>query len=107
MPDPFIAMSMAFTLILILLIGGFVLAFPLVRRLGGLMEEWIRERRTVRAEQAQLTQLGAAISSLREEVSSLERRLELVSERQAFTERLLEAGSEGGATPAGTEPAKH
>ena len=37
--------AMAFTLLLVLVIGGFVLVFPVARRLGRAVDEWVRLRK--------------------------------------------------------------
>ena len=82
--------GMIFSLLLVLIIGGFILLFPLSRRLGQLLELRMEERRQSLAsgegavnEELQLAL--AAIEALREEVASL-------SARQQFMERLLESG---------------
>lgn len=86
--------GMIFSLLLVLIIGGFILLFPLSRRLGQLLEIRMEERRQslaaggAPAELAkQLETTLAALESLRGEVASL-------SARQQFVERLLEAGEE-------------
>lgn len=77
--------GMLFSLLMVLIIGGFILLIPLSRRLGQLLEMRLEQQRT-----------GALASedatALLETVRALQDQVELLSERQAFTERLLESG---------------
>ena len=80
--DPFFLMVFTFVLLMTLLVGGFIVIFPLSRRLGAYLEMQI-ERRRDRPEDAQrLEELQQAIRELGDEVGRLR-------ERQAFTEALL------------------
>lgn len=80
--DPVIIPSMIFCLVVIMLIGGFVLLAPLTRRLGVLLEHrMLAEDKAERA--ADVEALAQAVESLRYEVERL-------SDRQEFTEKLLE-----------------
>jgi hypothetical protein len=81
--DPDALAGMVFTLILIGMIGGFILLVPVSRRLGQLLEFWLQEKQGVPSRD-ELAQLRKSIGALEEELSSL-------SERQQFTERLLES----------------
>ena len=87
--DPYALGGMIFTVVMVLIIGGFIITFPLLRRLGGLMEESIRERRDARLEKGQVAQISGEIAELRSAFESLERHLDLVGERQEFVENLL------------------
>lgn len=60
-PDPFIFMAMVFSIVVLLLVGGFVLAFPIARRLGSLMEEWIRDRREIRSDRSEMHGIQAEL----------------------------------------------
>lgn len=100
--------GMLFSLLLVLIIGGFVLLYPLSKRLGQLLELRLEERRArppgaVAA--AEVQQLSELVSALQVEVAAL-------VERQEFTERLLESGDHrsaaaptGSAGKVGTEEA--
>jgi hypothetical protein len=88
--------GMIFSLLLALIIGGFVLMYPLTKRLGQLIELRMGERRlgadrTVGVEE--MARLTEVVEALRVEVVAL-------AERQEFTERLLESG---GRSPAGSK----
>lgn len=81
--DPNALAGMAFTLVLTCLIGGFVLLYPVSRRLGALLESKMeREKRGAGPASAEVTQLA-------ESVRSLESELRMLKERQEFTENLL------------------
>jgi divalent metal cation (Fe/Co/Zn/Cd) transporter len=87
--DPYALGGMIFSVVMVLIIGGFIITFPLLKRLGGLMEESIRERRDARLEKGQVEQISGDIAELRSAFESIERQLELVGERQEFVENLL------------------
>ena len=63
--DPYTLGGMIFSLIMVLIIGGFIVTFPLLRRLGGLMEESIRERRDARLDKGQVAQISGELQQLR------------------------------------------
>lgn len=80
--------GMIFALLCLLIIGGFILMFPLTRRLGALMEQRLEDRKEGRGpgvEPAELRELRAALRSLESDVARL-------GERQQFLEGLLEKG---------------
>lgn len=96
--DPLIAASMIFTLILVVLIGGFIVLFPVTRRLGKALEVYLDRKREELPHARELENIRDAVGSLRREVREL-------SEKQEFVERLLreretkglEPGEEGAA----------
>lgn len=88
--DPLITASMIFTLVMVVIIGTFIVSFPLLRRLGGLLEESIRERRDARLQQGDLSGLRRELDDLSSAVQALERQVELLGERQEFVEEILE-----------------
>jgi hypothetical protein len=77
--------GMVFTLILMMMIGGFILLFPLSRRLGALLESRIQEKKQVVSPDPDLARLTEVVHSLQNQVQSL-------IERQDFVEHLLQAG---------------
>jgi cell division protein FtsB len=80
--DPAIVPMMIFTVVVLMLIGGFILLLPLTRRLGALLEHRVlTEGKADRA--ADVEALARAVDALRDEVERL-------SDRQDFTEKLLE-----------------
>jgi hypothetical protein len=86
--------GMIFSLLMALVIGGFVLMYPLTRRLGKLIELRLEERKSeqggvVAAEEVE--RLRGVVEALQQDVAAL-------VERQDFAERLLERGAGGGET---------
>ena len=75
--------GMVFTLILTGLIGGFILLYPLSKRLGALLESRLEEQK------GGAKSLPAEIRRLGESVHALESELRTLKERQEFTENLL------------------
>lgn len=98
MPDPTVLFGMIFGLLCLLLIGGFILAFPAARRLGHVLDAWAESRRG-QASPGQVEQLRQEVRSLRAELEAARDRLDAVAERQEFTERLLESRTAGGGSP--------
>jgi hypothetical protein len=80
--DPMPIVSMLFTLVLAAMVGGFILLFPISRRLGAYLEQRLEGRLGGDGSAAERRQLESA-------VRSLQREIERLSERQAFTEALL------------------
>jgi len=87
--------EMIYILIMLLLIGTFILAFPITKRLGRIMEEWIALRRDFMPEREALDRIETAVEVIGQRVESLEQRLELVGERQDFMESLMETERRG------------
>lgn len=79
--DPIVLMGMIFSLIVLLLLGGFILLFPLSRRLGVLLEEWIRDKkREGPLPSGELKQLSAALAALEERVDRMDQRQQFLEE---------------------------
>lgn len=82
--------EMMFVLVVITLCGMFGLAFPIVRRLGNVLEEWVRMRKESLPERESLERIEAAIHACGSRISSLEQRMDLAAERQDFVESLMD-----------------
>jgi hypothetical protein len=81
--------GMLFSLLMVLVVGGLILLFPISRRLGKFLELRIDERMEWDAlPKEAFDELVGAVETLQHEVSRL-------SERQQFVERLLEPGRGG------------
>lgn len=78
--------GMLFSLLMVLVIGGLVLLFPISRRLGKFLEIRIDERMEWD------TLPKDAFNELMGVVEELQNEVERLSERQQFVERLLEPG---------------
>ena len=68
---------------LILTVGGVILLRPLAKRLGILLEVYAKE---------QQSGLQGDVGQLRDLMETMNARLQLIEERQDFTERLLSSG---------------
>lgn len=79
--EPVVLFGMIFSLVTLMLIGGFILLFPITRRLGDVLESYLRDRKAERAESEQ-------IAALRERIESLELELGALADRQSFSESL-------------------
>ena len=81
--DFFILQAMIFSIVVIVLVGSFVLLFPLARQLSKVLEKRYLEDGSggMSAEE---------IQALRQAVEVLTSDVERLNERQDFTERLLE-----------------
>jgi hypothetical protein len=80
--DPMALAGMIFTLIVLVMIGGFILLYPLSRQLAALLH--------LRLERAEAPDPSGQIASLTRALESMRDEVERLSERQEFTERLLE-----------------
>ena len=78
--------GMLFSLLMVLVIGGLILLFPISRRLGKFLEIRIDERMEWD------TLPKEAFNELMEIVQELQTEVERLGERQKFVERLLEPG---------------
>jgi hypothetical protein len=74
--------GMLFSLILVGMIAGFILLFPISRRMGALLEQKITGKLGDERAMAEVRRLEATVRSLQEEVERL-------GDKQAFTESLL------------------
>lgn len=80
--DPVILAGMVFSLLVLLMVGGFILMFPLTRRLARLLEDRLTEKnRAVDSEQ---------IADLRATIDALESKVQTLADRQEFVDSLLE-----------------
>jgi hypothetical protein len=75
---------------MVFLIGTFVLLFPLSRRLGKVMEEWIQLRHDSSPDRDRLERIEDGLRLLHGEVESMDQRMSLIGERQDFLESLTE-----------------
>ncbi len=84
--------GMVFSLLLALIVGGFILTFPLTKRLGKLLEMRLEERRVGALPTEEAEELRRLVSELQGQVARL-------AERQEWSERLLEHGRESSTAP--------
>jgi hypothetical protein len=81
--DPFILQGMIFSIVVIVLLGGYALLYPLTRQLGKLLEKKLLEDGIGGTNPEEIAARRRAVEALTGDVERL-------SERQDFTERLLE-----------------
>jgi hypothetical protein len=72
------------------LIGTFILLFPISRRLGKAIEEWIRIRHEQTPERDLLARIEVELLELRNQFDGLDQRVDFLVERQEFTESLID-----------------
>jgi len=77
--------------VIILVIGTFILLFPLSRRLGRVLEEWIKLRQETSPDRDTLARLENEVREVRQFVEGVDQRVGLLAERQDFMESLIEA----------------
>jgi hypothetical protein len=82
--DPNALIGMVFTLILVLMIGGFIVLMPLTRRLGLLLEQRLANRQPV-----QPPSDGAQLEELRRTIDDMRAELDRLAQRQDFVDGLL------------------
>lgn len=92
--DPAALAGMIFTLLLLGMIGGFILLIPVSRRLGAILDYWLKEK-------TETSSLSAETAQARALLESVATRLEALEEKQVFMEELL---SERNVTPRLTTP---
>ncbi len=80
---------------LAMMIGGFVLLHPLARRLGDVMDQWLRIRRSEIAGENLLGEIHSELGGLRGSLETMADRLDRLEERQEFTETLIERKETG------------
>ncbi len=82
MIEPMVIVAMIFTLIVLAMIGGFVLLFPLSRQLSTLLQQ--------RLQRGELPPSDERVDALAQAVEALSAEVERLADRQDFAERLLE-----------------
>ena len=92
--DPVALAGMIFTLLLIGMVGGFILLIPVSRRLGAVLDYWLKEK-------TETSSLSADAAQARALLESVATRMEALEEKQVFMEELL---SERSAPPRLTTP---
>ena len=87
--------GMGVLLLLAMMIGGFVLLHPLARRLGDVMDQWLRIRGSETAGENLLGEIRSELGGLRSSLETVADRLDRLEERQEFTETLIERKETG------------
>lgn len=88
--------------LMVTIVGVLLVTIPITRRLGRVMEEWIRIRAEGAADQVSVDRMSEEIRALGRHVEALDDRLQLLAERQDFTESLVDGAASRKAIP--TDP---
>lgn len=86
----------------ITIVGVLLVTIPITRRLGKVMEEWVRIRAEGAADQVAVDRLSEEIRALGRHVEALDDRLQLLAERQDFTESLVDTNASRRSIPSDT-----
>ena len=78
-------------IMVVFLIGTFILLLPLSRRIGRVLEEWIKLRQETSPDRDTLARLENDVREVRQFVEGVDQRMGLLAERQDFMESLIEA----------------
>jgi hypothetical protein len=87
---PYAIAELIAILTMVFLIGTFILLFPISRRLGRAIEEWIKIRRENSPERDLLARVEVELLELRNQFDALDQRVDFLAERQEFTESLID-----------------
>jgi hypothetical protein len=79
---------MIVSIVFILTVGGVAVLRPIAKRVSELLELYARDRQSG---------IGTEVQQMRELLETMNARLQLMEERQDFTERLLTSGERQGA----------
>ncbi|MQA89972.1 MAG: hypothetical protein GEU90_07040 [Gemmatimonas sp.] len=94
--DPFFPLVFTFILLLVLIVGGLVILFPVTRRLGRYLEMQLEKRQEGVTDTARLEAIQHELGQLSEEIR-------LLSERQSFTDALLSQRAEANRLSQGSD----
>jgi len=78
---------------IITICGLFLVSIPITRRLGRVLEEWVKMRSEGAPQRGAIDDLVGEVRSLSRHVEALDDRMQILADRQDFTESLVEARS--------------
>ncbi len=87
---PYAIAELLAILAMFFLVGTFILLFPISRRLGKAIEEWVKIRHESSPERDLLARIEVELLELRNPFDGLDQRLDFIAERQEFTESLID-----------------
>jgi hypothetical protein len=88
--DGLAILGMVLSLLMVLSIGGFILLFPVTKRLGGALDQWIRIKRSEGMSEDEVARFRADVEAFAQILENISVRLEQVEEQQQFVETLIE-----------------
>ena len=86
---PIAIAEMIFAFLTVTVIGILLVSIPITRRLGRVLEEWVQLRREGAPERGVIDDLVGEVRSLNRHVGALDDRMQVMSDRQEFTESLI------------------
>ena len=87
---PYAIAELLTILAMVFLIGTFILLFPISRRLGKALEEWVKIRHESSPERDLLARIEVELLEIQNQVDGMDKRLDFLAERQEFTESLID-----------------
>lgn len=87
---PYAIAELLAILAMFFLVGTFIILFPISRRLGKAIEEWVKIRHESSPERDLLARIEVDLLELRNQFDGLDKRLDFIAERQEFTESLID-----------------
>jgi hypothetical protein len=87
---PYAIAELLAILAMFFLVGTFIILFPISRRLGKAIEEWVKIRHESSPERDLLARIEVDLLELRSQFDGLDQRLDFIAERQEFTESLID-----------------
>lgn len=87
--DMDILMGMIFSIVMTLIVGGFIVSIPIIRRLGKLTDMWVQTRAEGLSGNEEFTMLVERLESIDDRLSDLETIQSRVAQRQEFVEGLM------------------
>lgn len=96
---PIDVIEFIFAFLMVLTVGTFILLFPITRRLGRIMEEWISLRRGSLPDRDAIDRIESTLEAISHRLESMDQRVDLVGERQEFMESLMERQRLTGSSP--------
>jgi len=87
---PYAIAELLAILAMFFLVGTFIILFPISRRLGKAIEEWVKIRHERSPERDLLARVEVDLLELRNQFDGLDKRLDFIAERQEFTESLID-----------------
>ena len=87
---PYAIAELLAILTMVFLIGTFILLFPISRRLGKAIEEWVKIRHESSPERELLARIEVEMLEMRNQFEAFDQRLDFLAERQEFTESLID-----------------
>lgn len=88
---PIAIAEMIFAFLTVTVVGLLIVSIPITRRLGRVLEEWVQMRREGAPERGVIDDLVGEVRSLSRHIEALDDRMQILGDRQDFTESLMEA----------------